>query len=470
MVLVPRGLMIFFGGYHTGGDSNLYLTVAQNIAENFCVSLSDPGSGACAPHWGGNQLPGYPLLIATVIRITSGSIGSVLVVQSILFSLAVILLLNALRRAGLPSAAVIIVVIFLGLSPSLVGWSRSLLTETISVAVAIWLLAELTTSFSQGQLRVVRVAVIMVVGIFVRYDFALLIVPVAIASLIIHGWADAFRRFVIVSLLCCLPLIGWSARSAALGLLPTPQIGLTPEGGPLPTGTMKWVGTWLVDQYDLRNSVWALVNYDYNDFRPPVTAYDSGRERSLIEAQIRLLETQFMLRPVPIEIDGIFGELALERIAREPLRHWITLPGLRAWWIWAIPAPSMGWPAEIDTQSRESLRNALKESRFSHVAAFILEHPEKAVMKTLVTAHRYGLIIGALTIAVFLVGRLRQRNIGVLEFLAFLALGFALVRTIAFSQTILVETRYLTPALAWLDVAVALYVHTLIWGRNDRVS
>jgi hypothetical protein len=233
---------------------------------------------------------------------------------------------------------------------------------------------------------------------------------------------------------------------------------------------MKWVGTWLVDQYDLRNSVWALVNYDYNDFRPPVTAYDSGRERSLIEAQIRLLETQFMLRPVPIEIDGIFGELALERIAREPLRHWITLPGLRAWWIWAIPAPSMGWPAEIDTQSRESLRNALKESRFSHVAAFILEHPEKAVMKTLVTAHRYGLIIGALTIAVFLVGRLRQRNIGVLEFLAFLALGFALVRTIAFSQTILVETRYLTPALAWLDVAVALYVHTLIWGRNDRVS
>ena len=37
-----------------------------------------------------------------------------------------------------------------------------------------------------------------------------------------------------------------------------------------------------------------------------------------------------------------------------------------------------------------------------------------------------------------------------------LALAFALVRTTLLAETVLVETRYLLPAMAWLEVAVLL--------------
>jgi|GEM_PF-5200747 len=47
-----------------GGDSTRYVTVARNILFNGCVSTAAPETALCTPHWGGNQFPGYPLLIA----------------------------------------------------------------------------------------------------------------------------------------------------------------------------------------------------------------------------------------------------------------------------------------------------------------------------------------------------------------------------------------------------------------------
>ena len=47
-----------------------------------------------------------------------------------------------------------------------------------------------------------------------------------------------------------------------------------------------------------------------------------------------------------------------------------------------------------------------------------------------------------------------------------LALALALVRTAAFSQTILVETRYLVPCFAWLDVATVLLAYAAYSNRR----
>ena len=50
----------------TSGDWTIYQTVAVNILDNGCVSLSDPMGGACLPHWGGNHLPGFPAFVALI--------------------------------------------------------------------------------------------------------------------------------------------------------------------------------------------------------------------------------------------------------------------------------------------------------------------------------------------------------------------------------------------------------------------
>jgi hypothetical protein len=47
-------------------DGHGYLRLGLNVAQNFCYSQSDPLSGACLPHWGRSQPPGYPLLIAAI--------------------------------------------------------------------------------------------------------------------------------------------------------------------------------------------------------------------------------------------------------------------------------------------------------------------------------------------------------------------------------------------------------------------
>ena len=56
--------VIFFP--ETGGDSEIFITVAKNILRGCGVSLSDPASNECIPHFGGNHGPGYDIFMASV--------------------------------------------------------------------------------------------------------------------------------------------------------------------------------------------------------------------------------------------------------------------------------------------------------------------------------------------------------------------------------------------------------------------
>ena len=50
----------------SGGDWDIYSTVAENILRGCGVSLSPPDRGQCVPHFGGNHLPGYPAFVAVI--------------------------------------------------------------------------------------------------------------------------------------------------------------------------------------------------------------------------------------------------------------------------------------------------------------------------------------------------------------------------------------------------------------------
>jgi hypothetical protein len=57
LIAAPRFGLISLG-IQFSGDSHTFALVAENILEHFCVSMSDPADGDCAPHWGGNQSAG----------------------------------------------------------------------------------------------------------------------------------------------------------------------------------------------------------------------------------------------------------------------------------------------------------------------------------------------------------------------------------------------------------------------------
>ena len=116
--------------------------------------------------------------------------------------------------------------------------------------------------------------------------------------------------------------------------------------------------------------------------------------------------------------------------------------------MWFNPFPSMGWPAESGPD-RAVMLGAVKEGNWPVAATFVMSHPGDALFKGVVTAWRAIVFLSVLLLLTAgLAGRWRLSGI------YWLALTYAAVRTCLLAETILVETRYLVPALAWLEIAV----------------
>jgi len=463
IVTLPRLVMIAWGDAHVGGDSFVYKTVALNILENFCVSMSNPTTGVCAPHWGGNQLPGYPAFIAAVWLVAGKSIAAVLVAQTLVFAIAAVRLLVALAALGLSHRSVLFGACLLGVSPSLIGFSRGLLTETLATAAAIWLLGELVSSWRAGSLRAVPIALTFCAGLFLRYDFVLTAVPIAVAGFWLHRPAQAIRRGVLIALIVALPLGLWTLRSVGQNLPSAPPFGLTPQGHLLPVGMLSWIGTWLDDQYDLEPTVWQLVHFDHAEFQPPVEAYVSEAEREQVTALINKLTRNHQGAPPPASIDNEFTALAAARIENHLFDYYVLLPMRRLAHMWLSPFPGMGWPSEVTGRARERIKSALSDDDWAAVTAEAIDSTGTVLAKIVVSLHRY-LLIGIAFAGLIIVWRQR----GWIRFAAALVLSFAITRSLFFSVTLLVETRYLVPALAWLDILALIILASTISRRTSH--
>ena len=90
IIILPRlGFIFFFP--EDGGDYEIYTTVAKNILNGCGVSLSNPLTEECLPHFGGNHGPGYPLFISLVWLVFNVSDYAVRIIQSIIIEFIVTL-------------------------------------------------------------------------------------------------------------------------------------------------------------------------------------------------------------------------------------------------------------------------------------------------------------------------------------------------------------------------------------------
>ena len=237
--LLPRlALAIFFPG--GGGDTLRYESVTLNILQNGCVSLSDPTVGDCIPHWGGNQLPGYPIFLSLVWAVSGVSWLSASIVQIILSTTAICYLLCAIHRLcgeWYPAFAVGLTV---ALSPLQIPWSRMALTETLSFAIIIWIFAELAFSLAANRLRVWPLGLSITAAIFIRYDNAFLCLAIAICGFYLHGPKQALLRGALISAIVAVPVLGWMVRGIAHGLSAVPHVTTLEDGGSPPHGFLNW--------------------------------------------------------------------------------------------------------------------------------------------------------------------------------------------------------------------------------------
>jgi hypothetical protein len=463
---LPRIVLGYFYPYDGLDWPIVYRVVAENIYLNHCVSQSPPLTGLCLPHWGGNQLPGFPAFVALAWSVFGKSDFAIILGQSLVTACAICRLSYAVRQLTNSIPTTFGAGILLALSPVSIGWSRSLNTEALAIAGTILVLAELLLSLAGKRLRVWTLGFALACAVFIRYDLVLLSILVAFCAFAIHRPANALQRGAAVALVLATPLLLWTARSISLGLPPIPAMNvvasINSDGSVhYPAGLKKYALTWLIDATDMRTFTMPAYNGSYQQMSIPDRAFDTEGERIRVT---RLLAQMSKLhdKPIPKNIDDAFGELAAERYSRHPLRQAIWLPLLRLKSLWFNPFYSWGLPIGFeDANLSMAVGRQLAAGGTRALAQAAMEYPGRALGKLLVNAYFLTLLVAFMGLLSCLPGKV-PRYVLVVSAMAFMC---AISRSIFLAWVAQVETRYIVECVPAIEISVVLGWNAF-WQRN----
>ena len=438
------------GGYVPSGDWYLYSRMAENILRGCGVSLSEPDSGVCVPHFGGNGLPGYPIFIAAVWFLFGSTKAAVLWAQVVVSALAVPRLAYGASRMSGPTAGLLCGLVA-ALSPLQAFMVRFPLTEALTIATVNWLLAELALSIAERRLRVLPLACVVTAGLFLRLDFVMFLVPVALVGVWIHGIPAAAMRGGLLAAALCVPLGLWTVRNVVVGVpvLPLSASGWVLGDGTVgPLGFLAWVKQWVTTE-EQRSSVlhFNTNHYDLIQIVPGarLPAGQDERVRELL-ADLRTHSGQ----PFPVETDRAFAALAIEAIQSRTLSDTIQLRAAQAWGFWR----SWASPLPMD------LRPPDNPSSADFILVWIQRSFTGGMEPLLNTLTRsYRCLLGAAFLVAALACRLGspERRIITLA-----AVALVIAKTVLAVFGILLEQRYTVTAVPMMEFAVALSVLELV--------
>jgi 4-amino-4-deoxy-L-arabinose transferase-like glycosyltransferase len=439
-------------------DSQSYLTVARNIFENGCVSLSLPESGMCIPHWGGNHLPGYPAFAA----LFGANPELVLIAQNLFFALAGVYLIYSAYQYWQSQFIAICIGIVLAISPLQFGWGRFVLPDMLSNAVLLFAFAEILQSIRFGKLRWFSLGAAVSIAVFLRYDGILLTIPVAVAGLYIHGFKAGILRGMLVAAVIAVPLAGWWARSISADLGYFPQQRFMSDGSYRPAGYLAWVRSWSGNLYEAANAGYPVANKRYSAISVAENAWNGDHERETVLSLLARLSA-FDGEDFPVDLDNEFGKIADDRVRANPARQYVFLPLQRAGAFWFNPYYSFGLPGiELGTALSQEDRIRFLSGSIYVKFKIVLEHPVAVLGKIGLTAYR-GLLLGVL---IFLVAVLKRTSQKQTRILVGSILGFVLVKVIILSFQESVDSRYLIGVFALLEISLLPGLYLFIRSRN----
>ena len=456
--VIPRALLGAFAPYDGLDWPFVYKIVAENIYLNHCVSQSPPLGAVCAPHWGGNQLPGFPAFVALMWSLSGKSDLAVLLGQSLVTGAAICWLAYAVRELSNCRHIALATGLVTALSPVCLGWARSLNTEALALATTIWVLAELFLSIARQRLRIWPLGVALACAAFIRFDNALLCLLVVVCAFAIHRPGEALRRGFAVAAVFAIPLLLWTVRSVAAGLPLVPSVNVAPtiqSAGPVlfPPGMKKYYMSWLANATDQRTFSIPVYNGTYHEMHVPDHVFDTEHERDRVHFLLSKLAKQIN-KPIPREIDDEFGAMGAERYARNPLRQIIWLPLSRLATMWINPFYSWGLPISFGkAEVSIPMARRLNAGGPGAIIQAALDNPVVAAGKAV--ANGYLLILlAAFLVLPFLFFRTPPPSYAWTAFL--LALTLVFVRSLFLVSLAQVETRYIVECVPAIEAAVIL--------------
>ena len=461
-IIFFRALFIIFFPA-SGGDYEIYTTVAENILNGCGVSLSDPLTAECIPHFGGNHGPGYPLYLSGVWYIFNHSDYAARFIQSVIYSLCSIWLIRATYKLTNNNKTCIILGLLLVFSPLLIAWPRYVQTETLSIAATILLIAELILSLSAKKIRIIGVGIALIFATWIRLDNIFLTVPVAIAVIYIHGFKEGVFKGIIIAIILASTWGAWTTRNIIVdlpSLLPTDMV--MPDGSRSPSGYLKWTKTWITHEYERPGALWGINRKNYDGINIPDHAYADNIEKIKITKLLKELK-DVNKEDFPENIDNEFKIIAINKIKNNPFEYWVINPSIRAVRIWSNPFSSFGWPNEMPTKGLskdERLAGAKGDKSILIQKAF--EYPFHAISKALNAFYRLLLMI---LLLLSLINLLKNNRDKYLIFLGLTTFSYMLSRTLFFSLSSNFETRYMVTTIPFIELFVVLTIFSFFYKK-----
>jgi hypothetical protein len=440
VALLPRLLLAIFEPA-LSGDAPIYETVATNILTNGCVSLAGPATGACLPHWGGNQFPGFPAFIALIWAFFPENWTSVSVAHSVIFSLSILYLWFALDRYLNSKIVALLTIAVVALSPLGLPWARFSLSETLTLSIVVILTAELIRSLDQGRLRIPLIGLTLSIGFFIRFDTIFLSIPVAFVGFYLHSPAVAIRRGFMIFVILALPALAWCARGIAVGLGPVPQTFFIASGYEPPLGYLAWARGWATSQYQAPMWWYPVQHAEYSKITLPEVAGRTAAERTRVEELLNNLKSHDY-SAFPKALDEQFQELADNYRFEHPFEYWIRLPIERIWRLWFNPLNSAGWPVDV------GWTGGIPDSPL--LFDLVVSNPLTALVKGGSTTYRLILPL----LAILLLAFIRRRLSPAANLLLWASVAHLLLRSIFLGWGFFIETRYLLQIVPLLEVSL----------------
>ncbi len=458
--------VIFFPD--TGGDYEIYSTVAKNIIRGCGVSLSDPMSGECVPHFGGNHGPGYDVFIASIWYVFDHSNNAVRIIQTLIYSSFCIYLLVAIKKHIDNKKFLTFFGIILSLSPLLIAWPRYVQTETLAIAFTLFLIAELLLSLKDKKIRVFSIALALILATWIRLDNIFLTIPVAVCCFYFHGVKKGFLYGFLIAFLLSLSWGMWTTRNIIVklpSLVPTNMI--MPDGSRSPTGYLSWTKTWITDEYEKPGSLWGINRKNYANILIPEYAYFDKNEKIKIEKLVYKLKKLDGL-PFPKEIDDEFKQEAENKKNKYPIKYWIQNPIKRIYKMWSNPFSSFGWPNEIPSEGlSHSERLFVAKGNFNILLLKIKKNPYSSISKGANALYKFTLFLLFMYSLFFLFIKTEKK---ILQFFGYISLSYLLGRTMFFSINGIFETRYIVTVIPFMELFVALCLFEKYYKKIDKFS
>ncbi len=438
----------------TGGDFDIYSTVAKNILRGCGVSLSDPLSTQCVAHFGGNHGPGYDAFIALIWYFFNESNNAVRIIQSLIYSFFIIYFLIAIKKFIKEKILIIVFGIVLALSPLLVAWPRYVQTETLAVAFTIFTLSELLFSLNEKKVRIVSLSIALTLATWIRLDNIFLTIPVAVCCIYIHGIKKGVLCGFYIAVLLSISWSIWTVRNITVklpSLIPTNMI--MPDGSRSPVGYLGWTKTWITHEYEKPGALWGINRKNYLNITIPDYAYYSDSEKKAVKKLLADLQKHHQL-PFPKYIDDEFKSLAKIKKEQFPFKYWIENPLKRIYKMWSNPFSSFGWPNEIPSDGlSHSERLIVAKGNFELLLIKIKKYPIRSISKVLNAAYKFLLTILFIYSLSYVFARNKK---DMLYFLGLISTSYVLTRTIFFSLNGYFETRYLATSIPFMELLVVL--------------